>query len=95
MRASMRRVCSSGLTSSQYFEKDDAGFDDRLLDEGNDFQEALDLLLVAEVHDAFDAGTIVPAAVEDHDLAGRRKVRQIALDIHLRPLAIASAAAGR
>ena len=39
---------------------------------GVDAQEALRLLLVAEAHDALDAGAVVPAAIEEHDLARRR-----------------------
>jgi hypothetical protein len=41
------------------------------------------LLLRAETHDVLDAGPVVPAAVEDHDLAGRRQVRNVALQIQL------------
>src|SRR5262249_22120954 len=36
----------------------------------------------------FDAAPVVPAAVEDHDLAGGRKLLQITLDEHLRLLPI-------
>ena len=39
--------------------------------------------LAAEPHDPLDAGAVVPAPIEDHDLARRREVRQIALDVHL------------
>ena len=41
---------------------------------------------MAEAHDPLDAGAVVPGAVEDHDLAGRRQVRHVALEIHLRLL---------
>ncbi len=89
MRASKRRFCSLLPTSSQYLIKRDAVIDDHvLLELGADFQEALVLLLGAEAHDMFDAGAVVPAAIEDHDFAGRREVRQVALYIHLRLLAI-------
>src|SRR5581483_1011077 len=37
----------------------------------------------AEAHDVFDAGAVVPAAVEDHDLAGGWKMRHVSLDEHL------------
>ena len=37
----------------------------------------------AEAHHPLDAGPVVPAAVEDHDLPGRREVREVALDVHL------------
>ena len=36
----------------------------------------------------FDAGPIVPAAVEDHDFARGRKMRHVALQIKLRLLAV-------
>jgi hypothetical protein len=42
----------------------------------------------AEAHHIFDAGAVVPAAVEDHDLAGGRKVLHVALHVHLRLLAV-------
>src|SRR5262249_25419485 len=51
-------------------------------------QEMARLLLGAEAHHALDAGTVVPGAVEDHDLAGRRKMRHVALQVHLRLLAV-------
>ena len=66
------------------FDQSDAVVDDVLFEVGADFQEALVLLLGAEAHDIFDAGAVVPAAVEDHDLAGRREVREITLHVHLR-----------
>ena len=69
-------------------QQDDAGFDDRLLDGGRHLKEALRLLLGAEAHHALDAGAVVPAPVEDHDLARGRQMRQIALDVHLRLLAL-------
>src|SRR6185369_15021040 len=65
------------------FDEDDAGIHDRLLDPRNRLQELLRLLVRAEAHHPLDAGAVVPAAVEDHDLARRREVRQVALDIHL------------
>ena len=40
-------------------------------------------------HDAFDAGAVVPAAVENHDLAGGGETGHVALDAHLAFLAIA------
>ena len=62
----------------------DAGFDDRLLELGRDFEEALHCVHRAELHHPLDAGSIVPAAVEDHDLAGGGHMAHVALDIHLR-----------
>ena len=40
----------------------------------------------AEAHDPLDAGAVIPTAVEENDLARRREVRDIALEIPLRPL---------
>ena len=41
------------------------------------------MLFVGKPHDMFDAGAVVPAAVEDDDFAGRRKVFHVALHEHL------------
>ena len=46
------------------------------------------VVFAAEPHDVFDAGTVVPAAVEDHDLARCRKVLNVPLPEHLRFLAV-------
>ena len=42
----------------------------------------------AEAHDALDAGAVVPGAVEQHDLAAGRQMRDVALEIPLRALAL-------
>ena len=55
---------------------------------GQQLEEPLVLLVGAEAHDVLDAGAVVPAAVEDHDLAGRRKVLHVALHVHLALLAV-------
>ena len=55
---------------------------------GSDLEEPLGLLLGAEAHDPLDAGAVVPAAVEDDDLPGGREVGDVALDVHLRLLAL-------
>jgi hypothetical protein len=52
-----------------------------------DFAKGL-LALVDEVHDAFDAGAVVPAAVENDDLAGRGELLDVTLGEHLRFLAL-------
>ena len=41
------------------------------------------LLRRAEAHHRFDAGAVVPGAVEGHELAGGREVRDVALEIPL------------
>src|SRR5262252_3121613 len=42
------------------------------------------LRLGAKSHHVFDAGAVVPAAIEDHDLARSRKLLDVALHEHLR-----------
>src|SRR4029453_1487955 len=69
-------------------EQDDPGVDHHLLDQRRDPEECLDLLLAAEAHHTLDPGAVVPAAVEDHDFARRRQVRDIALRVHLRFVAL-------
>src|ERR1700730_2886538 len=66
----------------------DAAVDDELLDGRAEFEEALVLLARAEAHDVFDAGAVVPAPVEDHDLAAGREALDIALHVHLALLAV-------
>ena len=41
-----------------------------------------------KAHHPLDTGPVVPTAVEDHDFAGRREMRHVALDVHLRFLAL-------
>src|SRR6201982_3892759 len=69
-------------------DQDDPGVDDVSLDLRAKLEEALVLFLGAEAHDVFHAGTIVPAAIEDHDLAGGGKEFHVALDEHLALLPI-------
>ena len=56
---------------------------------GTDAEELLDSSVGAEAHHALDAGAVVPAAVEQHDLAAGRQMRDVALEIPLRALALA------
>ena len=42
----------------------------------------------AEAHDIFDAGAVVPAAIEDGDLTTGRKVLHVALHEHLALFAV-------
>ena len=65
-------------------QQDDPGLDHQLLEQRHDVQEALRRFLGAEAHHPLDAGAVVPAAIEDHDLAGGGQVRQVALRVHLR-----------
>ena len=52
------------------------------------------LRLGAEAHHIFDAGPIVPAAVEDHDFARGREMGDVALQVELRLLAIGGSGEG-
>ena len=88
MRLSSRRVCSSALTSSQYFSRMMPESTIAFSTPGTMLEEPLRLLLGAEAHDPLDAGPVVPTAVEDDDLAGSREVRDVALHVHLRLLAL-------
>src|SRR5262249_28764652 len=66
----------------------DAGLHDIFLHLRTELQEATMLLLGAEAHDIFDTGAVVPAAIEDDDLAACRVLLDITLDEHLGLLAI-------
>ncbi len=79
MRASKRRSCSSSLTSSQNFTRKMPSSTIACSNCGQSDEEAAVLRLGAEAHHIFDAGPIVPAAVEDHDFARGRKMRHVAL----------------
>src|SRR5262249_23002586 len=62
--------------------------DDVPLERRTQLQEPFVLLLAAEAHHMFHAGAVVPAPVKDDDFARGRKMREIALDIHLRLLPV-------
>src|SRR5260370_32551959 len=64
-------------------DQDDARVDDIFLNFRAQSQKAFMLLGFAEAHDIFDASAIIPAAVEDDDLASSRKMLHIALKKHL------------
>src|SRR6516164_5323246 len=57
-------------------------------------EEFLDLLIGGEAHHALDAGAVVPGAVEQHDLAASRQMRDIALEVPLRALALVGCGKG-
>src|SRR6185295_10893085 len=46
------------------------------------------LLIGAESHDVLDPRPVVPASIEQHDLAGGRQVLYVALEVPLGPLSI-------
>ena len=55
---------------------------------GRQLEEPLVLFVGAESHHALDAGPVVPAPVEDDDLAGGGKVLHVPLHVHLALLAV-------
>ena len=63
--------------------QDHARVDDGLFDQRDAAQEALHVRVVGKAHDALDARAVVPAAIEDHDFAGRGQMRNVALHVHL------------
>ncbi len=65
------------------FEELDAVANEQALEFRRFAQEHSKLICCAEAHDPFDAGAIVPGAVEEHDFAGRRQVHGVALEIEL------------
>jgi hypothetical protein len=64
-----RRVCSSGLTSSQYLRRMIPESTIAFSTAGAMRRKPIGLLGSAKAHHALDAGAVVPAAIEDHDLA--------------------------
>jgi hypothetical protein len=66
----------------------DAGAHQHLFELGHGAEELFILLVRAEAHHAFDAGAVVPAAVEQHDLAGGGQVCHVALEVPLGAFAV-------
>ena len=83
MRIWKRKCCSSSVIENQYLMQLDAGAHQHALELRHGAEELLDLVFRAEAHHPLDAGAIVPAAVEQHDLAARRQMRDVALEIPL------------
>ena len=61
----------------------DAGTDQHFFEFGHRAEELLVFVIAAKAHHPLDAGPVIPTAVEEHDLAGRRQVRDVALEIPL------------
>src|SRR5262249_51476547 len=70
------------------FDQVDSVGDDKILQLRAPFQEVTVLFFRTEIHHVFHTGSVVPASIEDHDLAGSRKVWQVAVYVHLTPLPI-------
>jgi hypothetical protein len=61
----------------------DAGIDHRLFDSWSHREKLGALVGGAEAHHTFDTRAVVPAAIENHDLTGRRQVPHVSLPVHL------------
>ena len=66
----------------------DARTDQHAFELGAAAEELRYVFLGAETHHTFDAGPIVPGAVEQHDFTLTRQVRHIALEIPLSTLTL-------
>ena len=89
MRAAKRRSCSSLSDLQPELDQQDAAVDDvASRSAGQSSRKRRCCCFGAEAHDVFDAGAVVPAAVEDDDFAGGREMLDVALHVHLRLLAI-------
>jgi len=65
-----------------------ARFDHHLFEDWSLPKEDSMLFIGAKPHDPFDAATIIPRAVKEHDFAGRRKVLNVTLEIPLAQFAV-------
>src|SRR6185437_13282017 len=81
-RDSNRRCCSSSLTENQYLRSRMPSSTSSRSKIGHWCRNRL-LLLGAEAHDVLDAGPVVPAPVEQDDLAGGGQVLRVALEVPL------------
>ena len=88
MRASKRRFCSLSLDFQPDLDELDAAVHDVFLDLGTAVKKAGVLFLRAKAHHIFHASAVVPTAVENHDLARRREMLHVTLEVHLRLLAV-------
>jgi hypothetical protein len=84
-----RRSCSASLTSRKYLSRMIPDSMSAASNRGAISRKRVACFSVQIAHHAFDARAVVPRAVEDHDLAGRGKVRDVALHEDLRLLAVA------
>src|SRR5262249_21824545 len=66
-----------------YFYQGDPRVDDVAFSRGANLQKMFMLTFVDKPHHVFDARPVVPTSIEDDDLAGGGKVRNVALNIHL------------
>src|SRR5262245_9565004 len=69
-------------------DQDQPGFTDLLFEERVYFKEPVIFLLGAESHHTFNAGAVVPAAIEDDDFTRRWKMLNVALHVQLALLTV-------
>jgi hypothetical protein len=86
-RSAKRSSCSAWSTVSQYLKSRMPSSTSSFLEHRRLLQEGRRFGFAAVAHHALDAGAVVPAAVEEHDLTGRRQVRHITLEVPLRAFA--------
>src|SRR5262245_13092333 len=81
------RLEASGLLLVAHLEpvleQDDPVLDHQPLEARDHPEEALALVRGTEPEHVFDACSVVPAAIEDHDLSGRREMRDVPLGVQL------------
>ena len=94
MRAENRRVLLVFSDLKPNLDQPDAAVDHEFFDGRTEVQEAFVLLLGAEAHDVFDAGAVVPTAIENHDFTGGWKSLDVALQVQLGFLAIGRSGEG-
>ena len=69
-------------------DEDDPGPDEHPFELRAGPHELAVLVVRAEAHDPLDAGAVVPASVQQHHLAGRRQMGDVALEIPLGPFSL-------
>ena len=70
------------------FDETDSRAHQHLLENRTGTQELPIFVLAAELHDALDAGAVVPAAIEQHDFAPPRELGDVSLKVPLAALAL-------
>src|SRR5271166_3511282 len=66
------------------FNEDNSCLDHGFFPVRTEFHKPNDLLLGAKPHHALNPGAVVPTAIENNYFSSRRKMRDVALDVHLR-----------
>ena len=88
MRIRKRRFCSGSVIENQYFTRMMPERTSMRSNSGTVWKNSSTSALAAEAHDPLDAGAVVPAPVEQHDLAGGRQVGHVTLEVPLGALAL-------